>query len=93
MKKILYTGFLLIQLMVVPCFLNSVFADPPGPPDPGGDPGGSGGLPVGAPIDNAVIVLIALGVFYGGYKLYRIWKAKQIAAESEGISAASAATN
>ena len=47
------------------------FSDPPLPPPPpgGGGPGGSG-TPVGAPIDGGMGILLALGLAYGGKKLY-----------------------
>jgi hypothetical protein len=76
MKKFLLRIFLAAQLLIIPVLIPAVFADPPGPPGPGGDPGTGGGIPVGAPIDSAVIVLIAMGIFYGCYKIYRIRKEK-----------------
>ena len=49
----------------------SAIPDPPG----GGGPGG-GGVPVGAPIDGGMGILLALGLAYGGKKLYTIRKEK-----------------
>jgi hypothetical protein len=74
MKKSLRRILVVVQLILVPLFISGVFADPPGPPGPGGPPGSSGGVPVGAPIDDGIIVLLALGLTYGCYKLYEIWK-------------------
>jgi hypothetical protein len=54
-------------------FVFSIFtlmADPPAPPTPGGTPIGVG-TPVGAPLDNGVLVLLAMGVLYGILKLYQ----------------------
>ena len=70
---------LLLALIVTASFavgsLN-VIADPPSPPDPGGGggPSGSGGVPVGAPIDSGVYVLISFGVAYGLGKIYELRK-------------------
>ncbi|MCX6247230.1 MAG: hypothetical protein NTW10_05820 [Bacteroidetes bacterium] len=75
MKNFILRILLVAQFLIIPIFLATVFADEPGPPGPGGDPG-PGGTPVGAPIDSAVIVLIAMGIFYGCYKIYRIRKEK-----------------
>jgi len=55
-------------------------ADEPGPPPPPGHPGApgnSGQTPVGAPIDGGIGILLALGMGYGGYKLYRLRKENQ----------------
>jgi hypothetical protein len=71
MKKILFKQMLLTFLLTVPMFVTSVLSDPPGPPGPGGDPGGSGGVPVGSPIDNGTIVLLAIALIYGAYKIYQ----------------------
>ncbi len=50
-------------------------SDVPPPPGPGGGPGG-GGVPVGAPIDDGIGILLALGLAYGGKKLYIMRKEK-----------------
>ena len=77
--KNIKTYIAIFGLLTLP-FLN--FADPPLPPIPpppgGGGPGG-GGTPVGAPIDGGLGILIALGLGYGGMKLYQVRK------ENEGI--------
>ena len=85
MKKIFLRIFLIAQFIFVPILISGVFADPPGPPGPGGDPVSGGGLPVGAPIDNAVIVLIGLGIAYGCYKIYMIRKNKVPAETKEPV--------
>jgi hypothetical protein len=86
MKKALWKMFLVVQFILVPLFISCIFADPPGPPSPGGDPGGTpGGVPVGgqsASIDDGVFILIALGMIYGCYKIYEIWKKKDIGKEN-----------
>ncbi len=73
MKK-LRLFFALFSLFVLPFF---TIADNPGPPPPpgGGGPGG-GGTPVGAPIDGGIGILLALGLGYGGVKLYQLKKEK-----------------
>ncbi len=52
--------------------------DPPGPPGSGGGAGNGGGPnPVGAPIDGGLGILIALGLGYGGKKLYNARQARR----------------
>jgi hypothetical protein len=65
MKKFVVT--LALSLLFL---LPAVLADPPGPPGPGGDPGGSGGVPVGSPIDGGLSILLAMGMAFGGFKLF-----------------------
>lgn len=48
----------------------SIFADPPDPPILGGSPAGNY-PPVGAPLDSGYIILLAFGVMYGAWTLYR----------------------
>ena len=85
MKKLLQRMFFVAQLILVPFFISGVFADPPGPPSPGGNPVSGGGTPVGAPIDDGMVVLIALGIAYGCYKIYEIWKKKVTLKEEEPV--------
>jgi hypothetical protein len=82
MKKSLRRIFLVVQFILLPLLISGVFADPPGPPGPGGDPIGNGGVPVGAPIDDGIVVLLVLGIAYGCYKIYEIWK-KRVALKEE----------
>ena len=49
-------------------------ADGPPPPPPGGT--GGGGTPVGAPIDGGLGILLALGLGYGAFKIYKLKKAQ-----------------
>jgi hypothetical protein len=87
MMKSTFRLLLLLFLIFIPALASIVFADPPGPPGPGGDPsGGGGGLPVGAPIDNGILLLLALGVFYGCYKLYEFWKQRGGLKEEENAN-------
>jgi hypothetical protein len=74
MKITLRKLFLLAPLFLVLVLTTQVFADPPGPPGPGGSPVSGGGTPVGAPVDNDVIILIFLGAMYGLYKIYLLRK-------------------
>ncbi|MCX6246899.1 MAG: hypothetical protein NTW10_04125 [Bacteroidetes bacterium] len=74
MKRLPLKIFFVLQLILIPLFISGVFADPPGPPGPGGDPSGNGGVPVGAPIDDGIGILLILGAVYGCYKIYEIWK-------------------
>lgn len=68
MKSLLKKSILTI-LLTVPLFIQMALPDPPGPPGPGGDPGGSGGVPVGSPIDNTTLFLLALAFCYGVWKI------------------------
>ena len=43
-------------------------------------PGGGGGTPVGAPIDGGVGILLAMGIAYGGKKLYSLRQSKDVVA-------------
>lgn len=65
-------------------FLGS--GDPPGPPPPpgGGGPGG-GGTPVGAPVDGGIGFLLALGLGYGGLKLYQSRKTKETDTDHDAV--------
>jgi hypothetical protein len=74
MKKIKLV-FILLAIFTLPLIS---FPDPPGPPGGGGgNPGAGGGpTPVGAPIDGGLGILLALGLGYGGKKLYDARKAK-----------------
>jgi hypothetical protein len=66
-----HKNFLILLLLTFIMVLTfNGYADPPGPPGPGGPPGGGGGVPVGAPIDGNVCVLIILGMCYALIKLY-----------------------
>ncbi|MGA2822116.1 MAG: hypothetical protein ABSE72_01165 [Bacteroidales bacterium] len=84
MKRLPLRIFLIAQLIIVPLFITGIFADPPGPPGPGPSPVGPG-PPVGAPIDDGICILLALGIAYGCYKIYEIWKKKAAAKEKETI--------
>ena len=79
MKK-LKLILVLFSIMALPLLSLS---DVPLPPNGtgGGGPGG-GGTPVGAPIDGGMGILLALGLAYGGKKLYDMRKDK-LAQESE----------
>ena len=77
MKKVM-RNVLVFTLILLPTIMNSVFADPPGPPSPGGTPGSQGGVPVGAPIDNGILILLLLGIVYGAYKIYELRKVKSL---------------
>ena len=72
MKKIL-TLISLILFFVLPLL---TIADPPPPPGSGGS-SPSGQQPVGAPIDGGLGILLALGLGYGGKKLYDARKKKE----------------
>lgn len=54
-------------------------ADPPLPPGQGGGSGPGGGpTPVGAPIGDGLGVLLVAGAIYGGFKLYKWKKSKDV---------------
>ena len=69
--KILKLLLIFYALIALPYLSESAVPNPPG----GGGPGG-GGVPVGAPIDGGMGILLALGLAYGGKKLYSIRKEK-----------------
>jgi hypothetical protein len=54
----------------------SALADDPNPPVVPGEHGAAGDVPVGAPIDNGVIILLAMGVGYATFKLFSSRKIK-----------------
>jgi len=85
MKKLLQRMFFVAQLILMPFFISGVFADPPGPPSPGGNPVSGGGTPVGAPIDDGMVILITLGIAYGGYKIYVIRRNRVTLQEGEPV--------
>jgi len=72
MKMKFYKWLLILCLIMIPAI--HAFSDNPGPPDPGGDPSGGGPGPVGAPIDGGLLILLAQGVAYGGWKFYKLKK-------------------
>jgi hypothetical protein len=82
MNKLLLKVFIISQLSLFSLVSIGVFADPPGPPTPGGNPIGNGD-PVGAPIENGVFILILMGIAYGSFKLYRSRKKTIIAQEGK----------
>ncbi len=69
--KTLKLILVLVAIMALP--LLSLCDVPPPPPVGGG--GGTPG-PVGAPIDGGVSILLAMGIAYGGKKLYIMRKEK-----------------
>ncbi len=77
MKKIRRSLFV-IALILIPAITSYVLADPPAPPAPGANPSTSGGVPVGAPIDNGIFILLVLGVVYGTCKIFELKKAKSL---------------
>jgi hypothetical protein len=74
MKRITQRVFIFLLFTLLPTVLT--FADPPGPPNPGNP--GSGGTPVGAPIDDGITILLALGIGYTVYKFYELRKKTRI---------------
>ena len=68
--------FILLAIFALPIVC---LPDPPGPPGSGkdGSTQGGGQIPVGAPIDGGLGILLALGLGYGGKKLYNARKSKQ----------------
>jgi len=74
MKRYIIQGIACLLFFLVP--IVTLLADPPAPPPPGGDPTESGGVPVGAPIDGGLGILLAFGAAYGGWKLYKMKKRK-----------------
>lgn len=55
----------------------SSYADEPNPPLVPGDHGVAGDVPVGAPIDGGLSILLVLGAGYGAKKIYSLKNAKE----------------
>jgi hypothetical protein len=75
MKKIKLV-FILLAIFALPLISLPDPPGPPGPPGSGTSSNGGGQAPVGAPIDGGFGILLALGLGYGGKKLYNARKAK-----------------
>jgi len=72
--KFLFLGV----LMALFCSISySVYADDPNPPIVPGDHGHAGDVPVGAPIDGGLSILLILGAGYGAKKIYSRRKEKE----------------
>lgn len=71
MKRIYQKLVLYIFFTLVPA-LYALADGPPPPPDPTGNNSGNA---VGAPIDDGMFILLALGIGYGVYKIYEMRKA------------------
>ncbi len=69
--KTLVHIILILGLFILP--ITGSYADPSDPPTPNNEPGANGN-PVGAPIDGGLGILLALGLGYGGMKLYKAGK-------------------
>ena len=64
---------LLAAVIVFFCSISiSAFADDPNPPIVPGEHGQAGNVPVGAPIDSGLGILLVLGAGYGAKKLYSL---------------------
>jgi len=83
MKNIIKSLAVLSLLTFGILITNSVFADPPAPPPPGGHGSGENQDPAGAPIDGGLGILLALGAGYGAKKLYKLRKEKEESEEAE----------
>lgn len=68
MKKTKYYKFLIIVLFSL--FSITSYGQMLEPDDPGSDPIGEDPLGGGAPLDGGVLLLISMGITYGGRKLY-----------------------
>ncbi len=64
--------FSILAVLIVASVQPVYAADPP--PPPGGTGSGSGGTPIGggAPISGGIGILLALGIAYGGRKIYQM---------------------
>jgi hypothetical protein len=81
LRKVLFVISLLFLLLVN----TAVFADEPGPPNPGGNPAGNGPAgPTGGPINDGIYILLVLGIAYVGFKTYEIRK-KKVSPKKEGL--------
>jgi hypothetical protein len=72
MKK--YNIFILLAAVIFFLCSSSIsaFADEPNPPIVPGGHGQAGDVPVGAPIDGGLSILLILGAGYGAKKLYSL---------------------
>jgi len=76
MRNFFYKYLLFISFFAV--ISIQLFADPPGPPSPGGDPTTERGSrcvggredPSGAPIGDGIGIILVLSVIYGTWKIY-----------------------
>jgi len=71
--------------MLMELFITGVFANLLNPPGPGGNPIDAGGTPVSTGIDDGIYILLALGIAYGCYKIYVIWKKRGALKEEEQV--------
>ena len=76
MKTRIKFFFLSISLTFFCGISLSSYADDPNPPSVPGQHGVAGDVPVGAPIDNGVVILLALGAGYAVFKLFSTRKVK-----------------
>ncbi len=77
MKKNINIFIFLATVIIFLCVGSvSAFADDPNPPIVPGDHGHAGDVPVGAPIDGGLYVLLILGAGYGAKKLYSLKNVK-----------------
>jgi len=67
MKKNLRNLFLFLLFTVSPFVVNSVFSQPPPPGGPG--PAPCWPPPCSVPINSGIMLLLAIGIIYGGKKL------------------------
>lgn len=69
-NKVLKTIKLACVLLFITGMSLTAFAD--APPPPPGDPsqGGNGPVGGGAPVGSGIVLLLTLGAFYGGKKVY-----------------------
>ena len=75
MKKIILQSSLTILLVLGTALFTTALADDPGPPPPPPNGGQGGNQPGGAaPLDGGLSLLIALGLGYGGKKLFNARK-------------------
>ena len=79
MKRLLKPLFITFVFVSLIMLAKVTFADPPGPPS--GHGSSNNGVPVGAPIDGGLGILLALGVGYGARKFSQARKEKKEADE------------
>lgn len=68
---------LLVTVIFFLCTSVTAFADDPNPPTVPGDHGHAGDIPLGAPLDGGLSVLLVLGAGYGARKLYAMRTAEE----------------
>jgi len=69
---------LMILLAIITCCSLYTYADEPNPPIVPPEHGAAGDVPLGAPVDGGLSILLLLGAGYGAKKLYSVKETDKI---------------